>query len=63
MLKIKDFDFYYLIICSRGPGSETITINRVGADPPELSEEELEEMNGEGLMEFDEFAEDNFSKF
>ena len=29
MLKLGDFDFYYLIICSRGPGSETITVSNV----------------------------------
>ena len=29
MLKIDDFDFYYLIICSRGPGSETIVVDNV----------------------------------
>jgi len=29
MLKLGDFDFYYLIICSRGPGSETITISKL----------------------------------
>lgn len=27
-LKRDDFDAYYLIICSRGPGSETLTIDR-----------------------------------
>ncbi|MGO9018129.1 MAG: hypothetical protein ACLQVJ_07225 [Syntrophobacteraceae bacterium] len=26
MLNRDDFDFFYLIICSRGPGSETITV-------------------------------------
>ena len=25
----KDFDFYYLIICSRGPGSETMVVDNV----------------------------------
>ena len=29
MLKTDDFDFYYLIICSRGPGSETIVVDNV----------------------------------
>jgi len=29
MIKKDDFDFYYLIICSRGPGSETITVDNV----------------------------------
>ena len=29
MLKQEDFDFYYLIICSRGPGSETIVVDNV----------------------------------
>jgi hypothetical protein len=29
MLNKEDFDFYYLIICSRGPGSETITVDNV----------------------------------
>jgi hypothetical protein len=29
MLKKDDFDFYYLIICSRGPGSETIVVDNV----------------------------------
>jgi hypothetical protein len=29
MLSTDDFDFYYLIICSRGPGSETITIDNI----------------------------------
>jgi hypothetical protein len=29
MLNKEDFDFYYLIICSRGPGSETIVVNNV----------------------------------
>ncbi len=28
-LNREDFDFYYLIICSRGPGSETITVTNV----------------------------------
>gem|GEM_PF-4868488 len=27
MLNKEDFDFYYLIICSRGPGSETIMVS------------------------------------
>ena len=29
MLNKHNFDFYYLIICSRGPGSETITVSNV----------------------------------
>src|SRR5208283_5338636 len=29
MLNRDDFDFYYLIICSRGPGSETITVDNI----------------------------------
>ncbi len=29
MLSTDDFDFYYLIICSRGPGSETITVTNI----------------------------------
>jgi len=29
MLNQEDFDFYYLIICSRGPGSETIVVDNV----------------------------------
>ena len=29
MLKIGEFDFYYLIICSRGPGSETMTVSKL----------------------------------
>jgi hypothetical protein len=29
MLNREVFDFYYLIICSRGPGSETITVTNV----------------------------------
>ena len=29
MLDLEDFDFYYLIICSRGPSSETITVSKL----------------------------------
>jgi len=29
MLNKDDFDFYYLIICSRGPGSETMVVDNV----------------------------------
>lgn len=29
MLNRDDFDFFYLIICSRGPGSETITVDNI----------------------------------
>ena len=29
MLNLENFDFYYLIICSRGPGSETIVVENV----------------------------------
>ena len=29
MLNRDDFDFYYLVICSRGPGSDTITVSNV----------------------------------
>ncbi|MGO9482469.1 MAG: hypothetical protein ACLP05_11905 [Candidatus Kryptoniota bacterium] len=29
MLSRDDFDFYYIIICSRGPASETITVDNI----------------------------------
>jgi hypothetical protein len=48
MLKLEDFDFYYLIIWSRGPGSETITISKLNDMEYEIemldtSEDELAE--------------------
>ena len=49
MLEIDDFDFYYLIICSRGPGSETITISKLND-----MEYEIELMDA---------SEDEFQKF
>ncbi|MGA3118004.1 MAG: hypothetical protein ABSF90_26670 [Syntrophobacteraceae bacterium] len=49
MLNREDFDFYYLIICSRGPGSETITVDRLD---PMVSD-----------IEFLEASETEFEKF
>ncbi len=49
MLELGDLDFYYLIICSRGPGSETITVTK-------LDETETE-------IELLETSEDEFNKF
>jgi len=49
MLDKEDFDFYYLIICSRGPGSETITVNKVS--------------NAKNNIEFDETAEEELKEF
>src|SRR5208283_1894272 len=48
MLNREDFDFYYLIICSRGPGSETITVDKLveqrdSIEFLEASEAEFEE--------------------
>ena len=48
MLKKDDFDFYYLIICSRGPGSETIVVDNVS--------------NRRSVLHFYEGAEDQFKK-
>ena len=48
MLKKDDFDFYYLIICSRGPGSETIVVDNVS--------------NRRDLLHFYEGSEDQFTK-
>ena len=48
MLKKEDFDFYYLIICSRGPGSETIVVDNVS--------------NRRDALHFFEGAEDEFEK-
>jgi hypothetical protein len=50
MLEKDDFDFYYLIICSRGPGSETITLDRlnhmvVNIEFLETSETEFEKFH------------------
>jgi hypothetical protein len=45
----KDFDFYYLIICSRGPGSETITVDKVTEQAKEI--------------EFSETAEQEYKEF
>jgi hypothetical protein len=47
MLNTDDFDFYYLIICSRGLGSETITVDNItgqrdGIEFLEASEIEFE---------------------
>ena len=49
MLNQEDFDFYYLIICSRGPGSETIVVDSVS--------------DRRDALHFDEGAEDEFKKF
>ena len=49
MLNRDDFDFYYLIICSRGPGSETITVDRLD--------------DQHDRIEFLEASEDEFKKF
>jgi len=49
MLNRDDFDFYYLIICSRGPGSETITVDRLD--------------DQHDRIEFLEASEDKFKKF
>ena len=48
MLKTDDFDFYYLIICSRGPGSETIVVDNVS--------------NSREVLHFYEGSEDQFKK-
>ena len=48
MLKKDDFDFYYLIICSRGPGSETIVVDNVS--------------NRRDVLHFYEGSEDQFKK-
>ena len=49
MLNQEDFDFYYLIICSRGPGSETIVVDNVS--------------DRRDALHFYEGAEDEFKKF
>jgi hypothetical protein len=49
MLSTDDFDFYYLIICSRGPGSETITVDNITGQRDSI--------------EFLEASEDEFKKF
>jgi hypothetical protein len=49
MLNREDFDFFYLIICSRGPGSETITVDRLD--------------DQHDRIEFLEASEDEFKKF
>ena len=48
MLEKDDFDFYYLIICSRGPGSETIVVDNVS--------------DRRSVLHFYEGAEDQFKK-
>lgn len=48
MLEKSDFDFYYLIICSRGPGSETIVVDNVS--------------NRRDALHFYEGSEDQFKK-
>ncbi|MGO9019614.1 MAG: hypothetical protein ACLQVJ_14820 [Syntrophobacteraceae bacterium] len=48
MLNQEDFDFYYLIICSRGPGSETIVVDNVS--------------NRRDALQFYEGAEDQFKR-
>ena len=47
--KERRFDFYYLIICSRGPGSETIVVDNVS--------------DRRDALHFYEGAEDQFKKF
>ena len=49
MLNKHDFDFYYLIICSRGPGSDTITVDNITGQRDSI--------------EFLETSEDEFKKF
>jgi len=49
MLNKPDFDFYYLIICSRGPGSETVTVDNIIAQRDSI--------------EFLDTSEDEFKKF
>lgn len=65
MLNLEDFDFYYLIICSRGPGSETITVNKL--DPANFltvgEGEDEDDERPEFGVEFMEEAEAEFEKF
>lgn len=48
MVEKDDFDFYYLIICSRGPGSETMVVDNVS--------------NRRDALHFYEGSEDKFKK-
>ncbi len=59
MLNTDDFDFYYLIVCSRGPGSETITVNNVSGDRRGISFEEESESQFKELGVCEAFGEFN----
>jgi hypothetical protein len=52
MMVLRDYDFYYLIICSRGLGSETITVNKVSSDDTfEWAEDAKKDLKKFGVCE------------
>jgi hypothetical protein len=59
MLNREDFDFYYLIICSRGPGSETITVSNVSEHRRGISSEDESEAQFKEFGVCEAFAEFN----
>jgi hypothetical protein len=65
MLNLEDFDFYYLIICSRGPGSETITLNKLDLSifSHDVEEEDDDDDRPEFAVEFTEEAEAEFKLY
>jgi hypothetical protein len=61
-IRKRDYDFYYLIICSRGPGSETITVNKVDPDDVHIPRKEEDSLIEEDLKETGVFSLDLFDE-